>query len=305
MLNRLLNPHAALCLCLSLFSCGGVVAAPLFDEAKLPDSFTVEAGDYGMTIEKEPAFTIRSLSYKGKSVLIPSGWMQPVLNVGGQGEEQWLGTGHGREVVTSLELTQDGVAVPLAVAQRKYGGRRGEVMRLVKNSIMGPYSHRSVLELSAEGLTQSYYFEVTGDASGVKFLYAFMLIFPKEAELYRLALADGGVVEGVLPESDKHRSLDGHASVSSLSMHFARSGMVATFVPEEAYRTRRNQGNFFVVRRQDNKFYTQVVPPKQTRATFEYHMTLRCAEASKQNFSAVAGGLVEQIAAGRSAKRGE
>lgn|GEM_PF-3676343 len=298
-MKRLSGCYAALCLCL------GAVAAPSFDANRLPDSFTVESGDYSMTVEKAPAFTIRSLIYRGTPVLIPSGWMQPVLNVGGQGEEQWIGTGHGREEVTSLELTQDGAVIPLGSARRHYGGQVGGVMRLVKDSVMGPYSHRSVLELSPEGLRQSYYFEVIGDASVAKFLYAFMLIFPKEAEFYRLVLADGRVAEDVLPASDTHQSLAGHAGVSSLSMLFARSGVVATFVPDEAYRTRRNQGNFFVVRRRDNKFYTQVVPPKRPGAKFEYHLTLRCAEATAQSFPDVADGLVKQIVADRSAKRGE
>lgn len=302
MTSRLFGSFTLLCLYLSAFAHDSAAAAPSFDADKLPDSFTVSAGDYSITIAKAPAFTIRSLSYKRNPVLIPRGWMQPVLNVVGQGEAQWIGTGHGGEVVTSLELTQDGVALPLSATQHNYVGGKSAVMRLVRTSIMGPYSHRSVLELSAEGLRQSYHFEVIGDCSEVNFLYAFMLIFPKEAERYRLVMADGEVVEGTLPASDRHKRLEGHASISSLSMLFTKSGIVATFVPQEAYHTRNNDGNFFVARQRDNKFYCRVVPPKNMGATFEYHMTLRCAEATERTFSAVAEELVKQIVANDSAK---
>lgn len=261
----------------------------------VPDNFTVSVGDYSMTIATAPACTIRSLSYKGKAVLIPRGWMQPVLNVAGVGEAQWIGTGHGREVVSTLELTQNDAHVPFAAGKRNYAGDEGAVMRLTKTSLIGPYAHRSVLELSAQGLKQSYYFEVVGDCSEVNYLYAFMLIFPKEAEQYRLVMADGAVVEGELPASDRHNHLPGHASISSLSMLFTESGIVAAFVPSEPYPVRNNRGNFFVARQQDNKFYCQVVPPKTMGDTFEYHLTLRCAEVGDDGFAASAQKLLGQM----------
>lgn len=276
--------------------------ASSFNANRFPDDLTITVGDYSMTISKEPAFTIRSLSYKGHPVLIPRGWMQPVLNVGGKGEAQWIGTGHGREVVTSFELIRDGVVQPLRVGQGNYVGERSTVMQLIKTSKMGPYQHRSVLEISADGLRQSYYFKVIDDSSVVKFLYAFMLIFPKEAERYRLVMGDGDVFSGTLPETDRHQQLPGHPSISSLSMFFMRSGIVATFVPQESYRTRANQGNFFVARQRDNKFYCQVTPPKQIGDAFEYHMALRCAEATEQSFPTVSEELVNQIAADNSTR---
>ncbi len=260
-----------------------------------PDEFRVSSGDYSFTVQKFPAWTFRSVSYRGRQVLIPNGWMQPVLNVQSNGKSEFVGTGHGGEVVLSLTLSTGEGADLLRPHRKDYHAADGATMRLTKRSMLGPLLHESVLEVSAEGFAQRYGFEVRADTAQVNWLYAFMLIFPNEADRYQVILADGTTVAGCLPGAAKIEYSLHRDRISQLSVFNAAMGLVTTFVTASPYPTRDQRGGFFADRPRDNKFYLQVIPPRRLGEKVEYRMKMRCAESTIGDFPATADALAKMI----------
>jgi len=260
-------------------------SAPVEQRAiTVPSEFSLIAGEYRITVQEKPAWTLRSLSYRQKPVLIDNGWMQPVLNVQENGKSDFIGTGHGREVVSSLELVSDERPVTLHPNRSEYHAAPGATMRLTKRSVIGPYAHRSVLELTPMGLNQYYEFEVVGGTSNVNWLYAFMLIFPNTADHYRVMRADGAATTGTLPGSPKIQYSLHQDKVTEVSMYDSANGLVSTFVLAAAYATRNGKGAFFADRPKDNKFYLQLMPPLKRGEKASYRAAISAAEATKQTF---------------------
>lgn len=72
-------------------------------------SLIVGTGDYRMRFCEKQSWTMRELFYRGKAVLVPSGFMQPVLNEKvPAGTDPFLGTGHRREAIDSVRLLVEG-----------------------------------------------------------------------------------------------------------------------------------------------------------------------------------------------------
>ncbi len=266
------------------------------DKIPAPDKITLIAGDYHLVVERGPAWTLRGLTYQGKDVLVPLGWMQPVLNVKtDDGKDDFIGTGHGGEEVLSLELSCKGLPVRLKTEQSEYRAKDGASLVLTKRSTIGPYAHRSVLELSPSGLTQGYEFEVTGDTTAVNYLYSFMLIFPKVMNAYREELQGGEFITGDLPEAPPKVSyLPGHEKVVSLSL-LSSDGFATSCVFGEPLAARNRKGLLFAVRTQDNKYYCQVNPPLKLGENSAYHLKMRCAAATRETFIDVAKNLVKDL----------
>ncbi|MCP4641963.1 MAG: hypothetical protein GY851_16090, partial [bacterium] len=137
----------------------------------------IRVGDYRVTFVDSVAWTLREAWYKGKPLLLKTGWQQTVINVAvPKGEDPWIGTGHGKEVVESITLDAAGAVVPvvngLSVA--------GSAFTVRKHSRLGPYAHVSNVTVDAGGITEAFEYEVVDDASGVKFMYVFMHCFINE-----------------------------------------------------------------------------------------------------------------------------
>ncbi|MEQ1747812.1 MAG: hypothetical protein ABL974_00205 [Prosthecobacter sp.] len=266
------------------------------DKIPAPDNITLFAGEYALTVARKTGWTFRTLSYQGKTILVPTGWMQPVLNVKvSEGKTDFIGTGHGGELVSTLELTSNGAPVPLKPDQSEYRAADGAALVLTKRSRIGPYEHRSVLELSPTTFTQNYFFEIKGDTQSVNYLYAFMHIFAKAMSHYRMDLSQGESLTGVMPDVTDVEYLPGQDKVASISMFAPTEGLAAVLVFSEPIASRQKKGHFLVARPMDNKFYSQVTPSTTPGDKFEYHLKLRCTAATLETFPSVTKDLVDDL----------
>jgi len=270
-------------------------ASEAMEELNNHQKITINAGNYRITLEQTPAWTYREVSYNNSALLIPSGWAQTVLNIKKPGDDQWIGTGHGREVVTSVELFEDEQSVPFFADEDTYDFPEESVITIVKHSIVGPYAHKSVLELSRTGFTQNYFFEVTGDTSLVNYVYACMLIFPNEANKWIVGFADSRKLTGTLPGTKANEYTLQQDKVSWLSMRFSDSELAAVIVWSRPLDSRNQKGNFFVDRANDNKYYCQIIPPLKPGEKIEYSLKMHCAEADDDSFPSVTEKLVREI----------
>ena len=171
----------------------------------------VEAPDFAVSFRQLAAWTVGTFDFKGKRIGTPSGATGTVVQVYDPAKKKldWLGTGHGGEVVQQVTLLLDGKEVPL-VAEGKdvfsraatHSGRRVE---LLKKSVLGPirYEAHHVMPAGTSHYLSVFRGTVTEDLSAERFNqgHTFMHMMPCEMNEW-IVFSEGGHVlkEGVVEE---------------------------------------------------------------------------------------------------------
>lgn len=238
----------------------------------------LEVGDYRATFEQKPAWTLRRLAYQGRELLTPTGWMQTVINRQvPEGEDPWIGTGHGKEIVEHADVVVDGRAYPLTPGLRV----EGEHFTIRKRSRLGPFAHRSKVELDATGLRERFAYEVVEDASQVNYMYAFMHCMANTTGPWAAELANGQEVTGQFLDDG---SFTLKRDVRWVAAYDPTLGVGLAFAYPRAYPSWQGLGNMLWNRAYDNKLYLKVDPLREVGDRFGYAVELRGFEATEANW---------------------
>ena len=265
-----------------------------FFDRKHPEgpSFIVVSGDYRMRFCEKQSWTMRELFYKGKAVLIHSGFMQPVLNEKvPAGTDPFLGTGHRREAIDSVRLLVEGgseagaysIAEGLSV---KSGSSFifEKKSRFVSDFSGLLYEHTARLRLTGDGLSETFEFKAgTGTLSNVNFLYPFMHIFPKTTRAWIAGESMGETARGEFLD-DKSFTLKKDILWALVYDPLQTVGLA--YVYPEIYRGHSGSSNKFWNRTHDNKLYFQIDPPRNAGEEFSYSVTLRAFAATTAEWEA-------------------
>jgi hypothetical protein len=144
-----------------------------------------------------------------------------------------------------------------------------------------------MLVVSERGFYQHYYFDTITDTSNVNYLYPFMLIFANTADRWMVGLEDTGILSGTFPGGAADIYSLQKDKLIFLAVFDEKSHLATVCLPAQAYKTYQAKGNFFNDRKYDNKYYCKVSPSKKIGEKFEYQMTMKCVDATIDNFEQI------------------
>ncbi|MBN2307766.1 MAG: hypothetical protein JXR94_02275 [Candidatus Hydrogenedentes bacterium] len=249
----------------------------------------IQTGQYSVKVFENVAWTMRDVDYAGRKLLVPIGWQQSVLRVNApEGEDPWIGTGHGREEVESVQVIADGTAHDL----REGLEVTGERFTVRKKSWLGPYHHTSDVTIGPDGFHEEFSYSVEKDTSQVKFLYVFMHCFTNDTETWIAGLPDGEEMRGTFKD-DMSFSLK--RDVRWVMLYAPSTEIGAVYAFPEVYASRNSEGNMLWNRDRDNKLYFQVAPSTTIGDSFSYSVRLRAFTAGEAEWEAVARGILESL----------
>jgi len=256
------------------------------------DNLYVETGDYAAKFVRDCAWTLRDVNFKGAKLLVPVGWQQSVLNVKvASGEDPWIGTGHGREVIESVQLIADGDAQDVAPGL----SAQGTAFAVHKQSWLGPYFHTSKVTVSPDGIREDFHFAVKKDTSRVNFIYVFMHCFTNDTRTWIAGLGNGEEVSGVFKD-DASFSL--HKDIRWAMVYAPATGIGAVYAYPEVYPSMEGKGNMFWNRKGDNKLYLKVDPKRVIGEEFAYSVRLKAFKADEAAWESVARQVLAALLGG-------
>ena len=171
----------------------------------------VEDPEFAVAFRQVAAWTVSTLDFKGKRIGTPSGATGTVIQVYSPAKKKidWLGTGHGGEVLEEVTLLLDGKEVPLVAAGKDVFSRAathtGHKVELLKKSVLGPVRYQAHHEIpaGASQYTSTFRGTVTEDLTPERFAqgHTFMHMMPCEMNEW-MTFSEGGAVlkEGIFEE---------------------------------------------------------------------------------------------------------
>jgi hypothetical protein len=265
----------------------GVVMSGLTQAAPESVELRLQSGAYEAELESRFAWTLHKFKYENNPLLVGSGWMGTVIKCKvPKGKDPFIGTGHGGEVVKSLEIFVDGK--PLKLAGKASQLIKGDYIKVVKQSQIGPLAHSSEITLSSKGLEQSFDFVVNKDASSLVNMYLFMSIWEKSMDQWLSAPVGGKVVKGSFKHNNKF-------------IQTGKVDWVALFNPENGlagicvYQLPEKHKSFFWDRAVDNKHYIKYYPQKKRGSKFSCKSFIATFKTTSADFEKDAKSKAEII----------
>lgn len=247
----------------------------------------VTAGDYTMVFSERKSWTFREIIFKDIAVTSPNGAHQAVLREKQtpQGMDRFLGTGHRREQIESMEvivLDPTGKVIntfPVAPGLKLNEGDSYVIHKKSKfHSEVGGlyYLHDAKITISRAGIKQDFSFKaVADDYSNVDFMYAFMHMFPKTATSW-LAGDDREIIDQGEFLSDRSFTLN--KDIRYLLVHDPQQKTGVAVIYPEVYPGYKKKNTFWN-RERDSKHYLQVEPKKVKGEEFSYSALFKVYEA--------------------------
>jgi hypothetical protein len=266
-------------------------------------SLVLTLGSWRMRFAEKTSWTFRETLWEGAPVFVPSGFMQPVLNEARvpKGADPFLGTGHRREAIDSveLEILDGGRTNRLAVAEG-LSIDRGEAFTVVKRSrfvseFSGPlYGHVSRVTLDARGVSESYRFTALSPAcSNVNYFYLFMHIFTNTTRDWAVGDDRGELTDRGVFGDDMSFSLRKDIRFALVLDPERRLGLALVY--PETYVGRPGFKNSFWNRSYDNKLYLQIDPKRLPGERFGGEILTRVFAVDPKDFEARGRDLAREM----------
>lgn len=245
---------------------------------------TVQTGDYTVDFRQQNAWTIRSVSYKGTPLIVPTGGNQAVLRLPDPERKDplFIGNVHGGEQIESFTLIADGQSYPVTEGM---AAPEAEEYLLVKASLMGPIRYDSKVKISSQGVEESASFQVESDPAGVEWIYAFMHCWAPEMSQWIAVLADQQPEEGTF-RFDGSNTLK--KDIQSLTVWSETTGVGAVMTYDQPYEGKPKLHNFIWNRQSDSKHYFQVSMDQALARTSPYICRIVGFQASPHDWKEVA-----------------
>jgi len=136
-----------------------------------------EAGDYKVRISKNICWTIREITFKNTKLMhdCPGAYNGSVLKtrLKESGKVDWVGTGHGHEVVESVKLLIDGKVQPIKNGT-VYSGNK---FCFIKNSDLRVLKLNATMIIADSGIIEKHKYTVVRNSPDISLLYIFMHSF--------------------------------------------------------------------------------------------------------------------------------
>lgn len=246
----------------------------------------VESGDYTVEFRPGYAWTFGRVYFRDKAIISATGANQTVINVSRSADDPeqdpWIGTGHGKEVIHSLQLEVDGQLLTL---DESIEAQSGQIFRILKESDLGPYRLQSAVTVSAMGVEQDMVVEVTADTSDVNYMYAFMHCFNAFMSDWVANIGDKEQVSG---EFLGDGSMTLRRDIRLLAVYSEPEQVGAVLVYPEIYKGKAPRFNQLWNRPIDNKHYLCVDPPSSLGSHIRLRATLEGFSASPADWEHVA-----------------
>jgi hypothetical protein len=261
-MNSLKKPFLTILLLMPLFVCFGAT------------ELILKSGSYRAELESRFAWTIHKFDFKGKPLLVGSGWMGTAIkNNVPKGKDPFTGTGHGGEKIESIKLIVDGKEVK--IISKGSQTAKGSLIEVVKKSMIGPLKHISRITLSSKGLKQSFDFEMVGDSSKLINMYLFMSIWNKSMDQW--LASSNTFAEGTFNHDNKFIQTKQNKWVALLNPRNGIAGICVYQLPEK-YKS------FFWDRKVDNKHYIKYYPKKKNGSKFSCTSFISAFPSNPKNF---------------------
>lgn len=259
-----------------------------FEPARRP-LLHVQTGKYHVAFTEKASWTLYAAWHDGNDMLTPSGAYQSVVNFKKvpEGVDQFIGSGHRPETISSLVLEIDGRDVDLADPNKVKFPIPGKVFVLKKHSLLGPYRHTSAVRVDPDGIREDYTYELVGDLDNVKLMYPFMHCFSKAMSIWRAQPPEGEAVEANFL-SDGTFVYNKAAKWLSVYSPAWQKGVLLVYPHDEP------APNKFWNRTRDGKLYLTVIPSNMPKR-FEKSIVVRSFEADPQSWRVHLSKLAQQI----------
>jgi hypothetical protein len=249
------------------------------DSFKITDSLRGNKGDVkylnfesavlSVELSEWTAWTITNLKFKGVPIVGETGANGSVLNAKpqpGEPNDPWIGTGHGKEKISSYQILIDG-KINWLIKDSKFKGFTGisgnscKNIVLKKESNMGPFNHQMEITFNSESgtVTEKNSYTIIEDLEKrFKFLYAYMHCFHND--LNKWLMNDGKKeVEGACDKDDNTFGLN--SNIKSIAFYAEKSKTGVAYIYPEVYEGDSHPTTAFRNsiwdRNKDNKLYFQ------------------------------------------------
>ena len=250
-----------------------------------------ETGDYGVRLSKDISWTIREITFKDKTLMRDclGAFNGTVLKTRGKesGKDDWVGTGHGCEVVESVTLfidekeqeIKDGVVYS------------GSEFRFVKSSDLRVLKLEATIIINDSGILERHRYAVSGTKVNISVFYIFMHSFDASMKEWLVKTSEDKLVSGNFTGSARH-SFDGDIQWASLYSPVAKAGVAYVLKPAPG-----KAFHFFWDRAHDRKLYfcgpSENIRKMNEGDSFEYTVKLVGFEALEDVWKEKAAKLTE------------
>ena len=253
------------------------------------------AGDYALVMKGGYAWTIRSLSWKGVSIMTEhktcsNGTVLKTRSfLNDKGHSEWVGTGHGNETVKSVRLFVDGREKPL----RKGAEYAGAEFKLVKRSDLKILTLEATTRLTASGVTETHRYTAKADNPPLDLLYCFMHSFDVKMLDWLAHRVDGSIARGTF--ENKGKTPFTSDNVDWATVYNATDGVGAVYAVRNAS---GRLHHFFWDRPFDQKLYYRAYPKLDTLGAGEsisYSVALAACGSSAEAWPARAAAMAREF----------
>jgi len=220
------------------------------------DKLSVESNNLYVDFSRQQAWTIRNIKYMGQEIVGEHGANGSVVNAtprkGMNQKGHWIGTGHGKEKVTSFTIFVDNIPHEF----QKGMTLSGKVITIRKKSIMGPLGHTAQITFPESGacIIEKHSYIVLEDLSErFCFIYAFMHCNNNALDQWVALLGHGKEQEGQVGKKDNKFSLKQDIERVIFYSEALNKGVV--YIYPEIYRGADTFKNSIWDRSHDNKLY--------------------------------------------------
>ena len=241
---------------MSSMGCSGVSTDPAWTVRMSGGGrLSVEGNDLYVDFSRRQAWTIRNIKYMGQEIVGEHGANGTVVNAtpreGMDPNDPWIGTGHGKEVISSFTVLVDGKAHEFRKGRTLFGN----TITIRKESILGPLGHTAHIAFPASGdsLIEKHSYTVLEDLrERFQFLYAFMHCNDNALDQWLAQLGNGEKLEGRAGRKDNKFSLD--KVIKRITFYSEALGVGVAYVFPEVYDASKS---FIWDRGSDNKLYSR------------------------------------------------
>ena len=219
-------------------------------------TLSVESTNLHVDFSRKQAWTIRNIKYMGEEIVGEHGANGCVVNAkpkkGMDPKDPWIGTGHGKEEVTSFSVLVDNTPHELEAGKPF----TCKVIILRKESKMGPLGHNAQITFPESGdcIIEKHSYTVLEDLNkGFNFIYAFMHCNNNALDQWLALLENGKEKEGQAGKKKNEFSL--RRDIKGIIFYSEAMSKGVVYVYPEIYKGADTFRNSIWDRAHDNKLY--------------------------------------------------
>lgn len=257
------------------------------------DKATFTVGDYEVRLAENICWTIREVTFRNTRLIgdHSGAFNGTVLKtwVKEKGAIDWVGTGHGHEIVESVMLLVDGKARPVENGA-SYSGNK---FCFIKNSDLRVLKLKVTMILDDSGITEKHEYTAVQDNPDISLIYLFMHCFDVNMKQWLAQRPVEGLVNGVF-KGDSRFPFKGDIEWAALYNPVAKTGVLYTIEGASG-----SNIHLFWDRAHDRKLYfcgsIKDIKSMKKNEQFEYATKMIGFEAGTADWKEKASAIVNPV----------